>query len=75
MLPELKPDRYYTADIVFTSTPFVGEITVPVTMIIMGPELVAPEDLVVELVNDITGQVNLTWTWDWRCIPVLYDQA
>ena len=30
--------QVYTADIVFTSTPFVGEITVPVTMIIMGPD-------------------------------------
>ena len=56
--------QVYTADVVFTSTPFVGEITVPVTMIIMGNELVAPDNLEVELVNDVTGQVNLTWTWD-----------
>ena len=59
-----EPGQVYTADVVFTSTPFVGEITVPVTMIIMGDELVAPDNLEVELVNDITGQVNMTWTWD-----------
>ncbi|MBP6871326.1 MAG: carboxypeptidase regulatory-like domain-containing protein [Bacteroidales bacterium] len=59
-----QPGEVYTADIVFTSTPFVGEITVPVTMIIMGNELVAPDNLEVVLANDVTGLVNLTWTWD-----------
>ncbi|MBP6871325.1 MAG: carboxypeptidase regulatory-like domain-containing protein [Bacteroidales bacterium] len=59
-----QPGEVYTADVVFTSTPFVGEITVPVTMIIMGNELIAPDNLVVTLTNDITGQVNITWTWD-----------
>ena len=54
----------YTADIVFTSTPFVGEITVPVTMIIMGDELVAPENLEVTLANDVTGETHLTWEWN-----------
>ena len=34
-----EPGQVYTADVVFTSTPFVGEITVPVTMIIMGDRL------------------------------------
>ena len=58
-----EPGQVYTADVVFTSTPFVGEITVPVTMIIMGDPLLPPDDLVVELVNDITGQTSLTWTW------------
>ena len=59
-----EPGEVYTADVVFTSTPYVGEITVPVTMIIMGNELVAPDNLEVELINDITGQVSLTWTWE-----------
>jgi hypothetical protein len=54
----------YHANVVFTSTPYVGQITVPVTMIIMGPELVAPDDLEVVLVDDITGEVSLTWTWE-----------
>jgi hypothetical protein len=53
----------YTANIVFTSSPNVGTITVPVTMIIMGNPLMPPDNLEVELVNDITGQVMLTWTW------------
>ena len=53
----------YTGEVVFTSVPNVGTITVPVTMIIMGAELVPPTDLEVELVNDITGQVSLTWNW------------
>ena len=58
------PGEVYTADVVFTSTPYVGEITVPVTMIILGPDLIAPDNLEVELVNDITGETALTWTWD-----------
>jgi len=58
------PGEVYTADVVFTSTPFVGEITVPVTMIILGPDLIAPDNLEVELVDDITGETSLTWTWD-----------
>jgi hypothetical protein len=58
------PGDVYTADVVFTSTPFVGEITVPVTMIILGNELIAPDNLEVELVNDVTGTVQLNWTWD-----------
>ena len=33
-------------------------------MIIMGNELVAPENLTVTLINDITGEVGLTWEWN-----------
>ena len=58
------PGEVYHANIIFTSTPNVGTINVPVTMIIMGNALIAPDNLVVTLVNDITGQVNMTWTWD-----------
>jgi hypothetical protein len=54
----------YTADIIFDSEPYVGSITVPVTMIILGSELVAPDDLVVELSNDVTGTTHLSWTWE-----------
>jgi hypothetical protein len=32
-------------------------------MIIMGNELVAPENLEVTLINDVTGEVGLTWEW------------
>ena len=56
--------QVYTADIVFNSEPFVGEITVPVTMIIMGNPLLAPDNLEVELVNDVTGETHLTWEWE-----------
>ena len=58
------PGEVYTAEVVFTSTPFVGEITVPVTMIILGTELVAPENLTVELVDDIAGEVAVNWEWN-----------
>ncbi len=54
----------YTGEVVFTSIPDIATITVPVTMIVMGAELVAPTDLEVELVDDITGQVNISWNWD-----------
>ena len=33
-------------------------------MIIMGNELIAPENLEVTLINDITGEVGLTWEWN-----------
>ena len=58
------PGEVYTADVVFTSNPNVSTITVPVTMIIMGNELIAPENLEVTLINDITGEVGLTWEWN-----------
>jgi hypothetical protein len=54
----------YQANIVFTSTPFVGEITVPVTITIQGNEIAAPDDLVVELIDDVSGKVKLTWDWN-----------
>jgi hypothetical protein len=54
----------YTGEIVFTSVPNVATITVPVTMIIMGAPLMSPENLEAELVNDVTGDVSLTWEWN-----------
>ena len=54
----------YTADIVFTSDPDVGTITIPCTMTILGNPLTPPSDLEVTLINDLTGQVNLTWEWN-----------
>jgi hypothetical protein len=53
----------YTADVVFTSNPNVGTVTVPVTMIISGPALAVPDNLTAVLANAITGQVNLSWTF------------
>ncbi|MBK9358098.1 MAG: choice-of-anchor J domain-containing protein [Bacteroidales bacterium] len=53
----------YTADVVFTSDPDVGTVTVPVTMVVAGPALSVPEDLTAVLANPITGQVNLSWTF------------
>jgi len=55
--------QVYTAEIVFTSDPNVSTITVPVTMIIAGNPLNPPEDLTVELVDDIIGVVEINWTW------------
>ena len=53
----------YTANVVFTSDPNVGTVTVPVTMIIAGPALAIPEDLTALLVDPITGQVSISWTF------------
>ena len=54
----------YTGEVIFTSNPNVATITVPVTMIIMGAPLVAPQNLTATLANDITGDVSLTWEWN-----------
>jgi hypothetical protein len=54
----------YEADIIFTSSPYVGTITIPVTMIIQGNEIIAPDNLSVDLVDDVTGKVELTWDWN-----------
>ena len=53
----------YNANIVFTSIPFVGEIIIPVVMNILGNEILAPDNLIVELLDDVTGEVELTWDW------------
>ncbi|PKO97543.1 MAG: hypothetical protein CVU14_10760, partial [Bacteroidetes bacterium HGW-Bacteroidetes-9] len=53
----------YTAEVVFTSNPDVGTITVPITMVVSGPALNVPENLTAVLSNPITGQVNLNWTF------------
>jgi hypothetical protein len=53
----------YTADVVFTSDPNVGTVTVPVTMVVAGPALSMPDNLTAVLANAVTGQVNLSWTF------------
>ncbi len=53
----------YQAEVIFTSDPNVGTVTVPVTMIIAGVPLSYPDDLTAILVNPITGQANLSWTF------------
>jgi len=58
------PGEVYTAEVVFTSNPNVATITVPLTMTILGNELIAPENLEVSLVDDVTGKVELTWEWN-----------
>ncbi len=52
---------FYTADIVLSTTPDVGTITIPVTMAIAGDPIEPVTDLVVDLTNDVTGQVSLSW--------------
>ena len=54
--------EYYTADIVLTTDPNVGVITIPCTMSIAGDPIEPISDLVAELTNDITGRVELSWT-------------
>jgi len=54
----------YTAEIVVSSSPNVGTITVPVTMIILGSPLLPPENLEVELTDNVNGTVLLTWEWN-----------
>ncbi len=53
---------FYTADIVLTTSPDVGTITIPVTMAIAGDPIEPVENLEVNLTNEITGQVTLTWS-------------
>ncbi|MDZ7742107.1 MAG: carboxypeptidase regulatory-like domain-containing protein [Bacteroidota bacterium] len=55
---------YVTAEIVFTSTPDVGTITIPVSMTIIGDPLTAPENLTAELVDMVNGTVELDWEFN-----------
>ncbi|MCF8227590.1 MAG: carboxypeptidase regulatory-like domain-containing protein, partial [Bacteroidales bacterium] len=58
-----EPGAYVTADIIFTSTPDVGTTTIPVSMTVIGDALTPPENLEVELVDDVNGYVDLEWEW------------
>lgn len=51
----------YTAEIVMSTDPDVGTFNIPVTMTIFGDPLDPATDLVVDLVNMVTGQVDLDW--------------
>lgn len=53
----------YEAEINFNSIPNVGQITVPVTMIVMGSQISAPENLSTELIDPVNGKVSLNWDW------------
>jgi len=53
----------YSAAIMFSSVPNVGNITVPVTMTVMGNELIPPENLEVSLLDNVDGIVDLSWEW------------
>jgi len=54
----------YTAEIVIATQPNVGTFNIPVTMTIAGDQLCPVTDLEVELVNMVTGQVDLDWVFD-----------
>lgn len=54
----------FSAQVIFTSNPDVATITVPVSMTIMGDQLAIPENLAVNLINEITGMVSLSWDWN-----------
>ena len=51
----------YTADIVISTNPFVGEITVPVTMTIAGDPFPVISGFTAELTDAVTGEVTLMW--------------
>jgi hypothetical protein len=53
----------FHASILFTSSPFVGEINVPVTMNIVGDEIFSPENVNVELDDPVSGKVDISWDW------------
>ncbi|MFC2107437.1 T9SS type A sorting domain-containing protein [Bacteroidota bacterium] len=54
---------FFTADIIFTSDPDVGTITIPCSMTIVGTPLSPPTDLVVTVIDDVAGIVGLEWLW------------
>jgi hypothetical protein len=54
----------YTADMVFTSTPDVGTITVPATLAIADASLEPPTDLVLMLINESEGKFMLKWKYN-----------
>lgn len=56
-----EPGGVYTAEIVMTTDPDVATFTIPVTMTIFGDPLTPVTDLEVTLINEVTGQVSLTW--------------
>jgi len=51
----------FNADIVFSSNPDVGTVTIPCEMIVLGDPLIPPAGLQVTLINDITGEVRIAW--------------
>ena len=53
----------YQANIVYVANPNVSQTVVPATMIIAGDPLLPATDLQATLVNDVTGQVELSWTY------------
>ena len=53
----------YEAEIVFASTPDVGEITVPVTMNVQGNLLAPPKNLSITLADPVSGRIDLSWSW------------
>jgi len=55
--------QVYTGEIIFTSDPDVGTITIPVTMTISGDPLDTAYNLTVALVDDLTGEVAVNWDW------------
>jgi len=57
------PGQVWTADILFTAQPNISTATVDVSMIIAGEPLVSVDELEVELVNMVTGQVDMSWSF------------
>ena len=60
---DTEPGQVWTADIMFTAQPNISTATVDVSMIIAGEPLVPIDELEVELVNMVTGQVDMSWSY------------
>jgi hypothetical protein len=54
----------YNAEILFTSIPNVGQATIPVSMTVLGNEILPVEDLEVELIDQVAGRISLSWDWN-----------
>ncbi len=60
----LNAGEVHTAEIVITTLPDVGTFSIPVTMTIAGDPLCDIYNLEVELVNMVTGQVDMNWMFE-----------
>jgi len=52
-----------TANIQITTDPNVGTFNIPVTMRVAGPALLPADNFTAVLINQVTGQVNMSWTF------------
>lgn len=56
------PGEVYRASIIISTNPFVGEITIPVTMTIGGEEWPVVSEITAQLLDEATGEVRVMWS-------------